>query len=200
MARGGKSAEGKKEWEKQSESGQQGPDAATQAKIDEIYRAAQASGSALPPGVQQGMDALLGKQGAIDQFLNPYTNQVIGGINKQFQVGNELTQRSVNDAATRSGAFGGSRHGIATGTALAENTRNRDQQISGLLAGGFESAMGRAGQAVNLGMGGAGSPEAWQMQQLRGGFAGLPYGQTYRGNSGRTTTSLGTKVNTKWGT
>lgn len=167
----------------QKQSGQQGPDAATQAKVDEIYEAAKASGGVMPQGVTQGMDAILGKQGAINQFMNPYQQQVIDALNKQYGVGNEMALRTTNDAATRAGAFGGSRHGIAAGTALAENARNRDSQIAGLLGHGFEGAMGRAGQAVNLGMGGAGSPEAWRLQQLRGGFAGMPYGQTYSGQS-----------------
>lgn len=185
MASGGKSS--KKQWETQTQSGRQGPDAATQARLDEIWRAAQGAGGQ-PPGVTQGMDALLGKPGAVQQFMNPYQEQVINALNAQYGVGNQMTMNAVNDVATRARAFGGSRHGIATGTALAENTRNRDQQMAGLLAGGFESAMGRAGQAVNLGMGGAGSPEWWRLEQLRRGFQGLPYGQTYSGTGGRTTT------------
>ena len=151
----------------------------------------------MPPAIQQGLDALLGKPGAVQQFMNPYQGQVIDAINKQYGIGNQMAERQVNDSATRAGAFGGSRQGIALGTAMAENTRNRDAQIAGLLNSGFESAMGRAGQAVNLGMGGAGSPEWWQMQQLRQGFAGLPYGQTYRGTGG--TTRTGTGGTFEWG-
>ena len=188
MASGGKSSQ--KNWQTQTQSGAQGPDAATQAKTDEIWRAAQAAGDAPPAGVTQGMSALTGDPTAARQFMNPYQDQVIDAINRQYGVGNEMAMRSVNDAATRGGAFGGSRHGIATGTALAENTRNRDSQIAGLLTGGFESAMGRAGQAVNLGMGGAGSPEAWRLRQLMQGMQ-VPYGTTYRGTGGTTGTSVG---------
>ena len=180
---------GNKWWDTGTQSGSQGLDPQTQAWKDQLYRQALASGGAMPEGVTQGMDALLGKSGAVNQFMNPYQQQVIDQMNKQYGVGNEMAMRSVNDAATRSGAFGGSRHGIATGTALAENARNRDQQMAGLYAGGFESAMGRAGQAVNLGMGGAGSPEAWRYRQLLG-MQGTPYGQTYSGTTGRTSTSL----------
>ena len=183
-------AGGTKEWETGTQSGEQGLDPQTQAWRDQIYQAAQASGGQMPAGVQQGMDALLGNTGAAQKFMNPYQDQVIDQINRQYGVGNEMAQRSVNDAATRSRAFGGTRHGIATGTALAENTRNRDQQIAGLLSSGYEGAMGRAGQAVNFGMGGAGSPEAWRLRQLVESMRGLPYGQTYRGTSGRTTTGL----------
>lgn len=188
-----------KDWQTSTQSGETGVDAATQAKIDEIYRAAQAAGGAMPPGVSQGMDAILGKSGAIDRFMNPYQTQVIDAVNKQYGVGNQLLEKQVNDAATRSGAFGGSRQGIALGTALSENTRNRDAQIAGLLGQGFEGAMGRAGQAVNFGMQGAGSPEAWRLRALREGFAGMPYGQTYRGTGGTTRMGMGGEFGFKAG-
>ena len=195
---GGKSKQTSTQTQSGSQSGTTGVDAATQAKIDEIYRAAQASGGAMPSGVTQGMDALTGNRDAARQFMNPYQDQVIDAINKQYGVGNEMALRTTNDAATRAGAFGGSRHGIAEGTALAENARNRDSQVAGLLGQGFEGAMGRAGQAVNFGMAGAGSPEAWRLQQLRQGFSGMPYGttsdQNYRGNADTSTTGAGWNV------
>lgn len=59
----------------------------------------------------------------INQFLNPYTNEV-----EQRAITNaELAQKkgllSITDDARKSGAFGGSRHGVAEGVATGEGTR-----------------------------------------------------------------------------
>lgn len=190
---------------KTTSSGKSGPDAATQAKIDEIYGAARAAGSAVPASIggaqdfygsqlgygAQGSAALGGDAAAAAKYMNPYQSQVLDAMTAQFGVQNKMTENQMNDAATRAGAFGGSRHGIATGVALGENQRNQAAQYAGLLNSGFESAMGRAGQqagmgfdaagaGANLGMT-AGSPDAWKMEMLRRGFGGMPYGQTYSG-------------------
>lgn len=194
---------------KTTSSGKSGPDAATQAKVDEIYGAAQRAGGAVPTSVggaqdyytgaqtygAQGNAALGGDAAAAAKYMNPYQSQVLDAMTAQFGVQNKMTENQMNDAATRAGAFGGSRHGIATGVALGENQRNQAAQYAGLLNSGFESAMGRAGQqagmgfdaagaGANLGMT-AGSPDLWKMNTLRGGFSGMPYGTTYsgRGNS-----------------
>lgn len=192
-------------------SGQTGFDPQTQAWIDQIYQASRGAAGQPPPSAvsgaqnyyggataagQRGIAALGGDAGAAQQFMNPYQQQVIDQLNRQFQVGNEMTTRGVNDAATRAGAFGGTRHGVTEGVALAENTRNRDQQVASLLNSGFEGAMGRAGQLAGLGMGAAGAgadlgmaagnPDLWRMEILRRGFQGLPYGQTTRGTEGTT--------------
>src|SRR3990167_9125649 len=110
-------------------------------------------------------------------------------------------RRRGGGGAPRSRAFGGARHGIATGVALSENRRNQNEQIAGLLGSGFEGAMGRAGQlagmgfdaagaGANLGMT-AGNPDLWRMEMLRRALQGLPYGTTSRGTSGQTGTRLG---------
>lgn len=193
------------------QSGSTGVDAATQAYIDQIRGAAQGAGSAVPGSVagagnyytgamgagQQGLAALGGDAQAAARFMNPYQSQVLDQMTKQFDVQNQMAMRNVNDAATRAGAFGGNRHGVATGVALGENARNQAAQYAGLLNSGFEGAMGRAGQVAgmgfdaagagaNLGMT-AGSPDLWKLYALRQGFTGLPYGQTYQGRNDQAT-------------
>jgi hypothetical protein len=59
----------------------------------------------------------------INQFLNPYTGEV-----EQRAIANaELAQKkgmlNISDSARKSGAFGGSRHGVAEGVATGEGTR-----------------------------------------------------------------------------
>jgi hypothetical protein len=196
-------------------SGSEGVDANTQAYIDQMRQAAQNAGSAVPGSVtgaqnyytgamgagQSGYDALSGNAEAAQKFMNPYQSQVLDQMTKQFGVQNKMTENQMNDAATRAGAFGGSRHGVATGVALGENQRNQASQYAGLLNSGFEGAMGRAGQVAgmgfdaagagaNLGMT-AGSPDAWRLQMLRQGFQGTPYGRTYTNRNDQATTRAG---------
>ena len=133
-----------------------------------------------------GLDALSGNADATKQLMNPYQQQVVDRMNEQFQYQNNQTMNQVNDAATRAGAFGGSRHGVTAGVALGENARNQGMQMAGLLQGGFDQTMNRAGQLAGYGMGAAGqgsnlgmtagSPALWRMNVLKQGVAGQPYG------------------------
>jgi hypothetical protein len=180
----------------------QSVDPTTFGRIGELWNAGQNSGLAGPSPLatgagqygtglqtagQQGIAALGGDQAAAQGLMNPYQQQVIDATNAQWNQNDQHTMNAVNDRATQAGAFGGSRHGIATGSALAQNNMNRNQAVSGLLYGGFNDTMGRA-QALaqggyagaqmnaNLGMGGVGSPEQWYLQQLKAGY--LPTGTT----------------------
>src|SRR5690606_9426920 len=94
---------------------------------------------------------------ALSQFMNPYQQHVIGNTHDAFDVARQRTMQATDDAATKAGAFGGSRHGIASGQALADIARQETQQIGNMLNDGYSSAMGRATQAANLGFGAANS-------------------------------------------
>lgn len=187
-------------------------DPQTQKYVDEIMGAARAAGSApgvgLSPETQRamelfsnwatqggrGMSALGGDQNAINSFYNPFQQNVVDRTVGDFGRLNEGVMSSVNDAATQAGAFGGSRHGIATGTALADMNRTGQDTLAGLRYQGFNDAMGRAGAAANLGFGAAGGladlgaysrqvnvendPAARQFAALKAGFTGLPFGQS----------------------
>ena len=180
----------------------QGVSKATNRRVTEIYNAAKAASGAIPMPVQQaagtfsggqvagqaGLDALTGNPAAQQQFMNPYQSQVMDQMTKQFGVQNQMTEQQMNDSATRAGAFGGSRHGVATGVALGENQRNQAMQMAGLLNQGFEGAMGRAGQVAGLGQNAAqlganlgmtaGSPDLWRMNTLQRGFNPIQTGSS----------------------
>lgn len=177
-----------KTWDTSTQSGSTGIDPATQAYIDQMRQTAQ--GASMPTGVSTGMAALGGDPNAVKTLMNPYQQNVIDGIMGQWKNANAMGMNQVNDAATRAGAFGGSRQGVATGVMMGENARNATSQIGDLLNSGYNNAMGQAGALVNLGMGGAGDPNAYRLGQLQRGFAGTPYGQTYSGTSGRTSTGV----------
>lgn len=155
----------------------------------DIYRAAQEAGGQVPTSVQGALDFFSGQPGAGQQFMNPYQQQVIDRMNEQFGVQNQMTTNMLNDQATRAGAFGGSRHGVAQGVALGENARNQGMQIAGLLNQGFEGAGERAMAAANLGMT-AGNPALWRMNILKQGVAGQPYKTVSHGSR----TGIGVKV------
>lgn len=185
-----------------------GPTQATNQRAGDIWRAAERASGAIPTSVtgaqdyytgaqtagRQGLDALTGNAGAQQQFMNPYQTQVIDALNAQFQRGNQMAMNQVNDAATQAGAFGGSRQGIATGTALAQNALNRDQQIAGLLTSGFDNSMNRAAQAAGLGFDAAGAGanlgmvagnrDLWRLNTLQRGFNPLQVGASRGFNLG----------------
>lgn len=202
-----KSGGGKRETTSQ----QTGVDPTTFGRMADIWHAAQGSGLAGPGPLltgaagfntqaqnagAQGLAALGGNPQALQALMDPYQSQVINAANAQYDHSNALAQLGVNDAATKAGAFGGARHGVAAGVAMGENERNRNSEIAGLLSSGFDGAMGRAaglagmgfagaGANANLGMAGVGSPEAWYLNQLKQGFMG-PTGQSSSGSTGQT--------------
>jgi len=89
---------------------------------------------------------------ALKGFMSPYMNNVVnyetGQANRQY----DITGQEQQAAATRNGAFGGSREAIMG----AENERNRNQAITGIQSTGAEKAFQNAQQAqqfgANLGM------------------------------------------------
>lgn len=201
---------------RQTQNAQSGVDAETAARQQAIWGTAQAAGAAGPSPLATGagnyntgamaagnlgMGALSGDAAAAQQLMNPYQQQVIGATNAQWDQNDQHTMNEVNDRATQAGAFGGSRHGIATGTALAQNNMNRNSAVSGLLSSGYDNTMSRAAQLAqmgagasdanaNLGMGGVGSPEQWKLDQLRKGY--MQQGTTSSGaNAGVTAEAHG---------
>lgn len=100
-------------------------------------------------------------QGA-QQYANPFQNQVIGGLQSDAQRNAQMMSNQIGTAATRAGAFGGSRHGIAEGQAMADIQNNLNNQIGNLRYQGYNQAMGQslqdqqmrmnaANQLVNMG-------------------------------------------------
>lgn len=99
-----------------------------------------------------GLGALSGNQGAVDQLMNPYLNNVVDATRGDYDNLRARTSQGINDQATAARAFGGSRHGVAEGVALGEVGRAEGSTLAGLRYQGFNDAMGRAGSLANLGM------------------------------------------------
>jgi hypothetical protein len=193
--------------QRQTQSQQSGVDATTKSYLQQIMDAAKASGQAGPSPLltgasgyntgamnagNLGMGFLTGDPRSQQAFMNPYQQQVIDANNAQWANTNAATSNQINDEATKAGAFGGSRHGVAEGVALANNNQAQQQQTAGLLSNGFTNAQNTAqnvaqmgfnaaGANANLGFGGVGSPSQWMLQQLRSGFV-MPTGQQSSGS------------------
>ena len=194
-----------------TQAGTQALDAPTQAYLKQIMSAAQGAGASGPSPLiggatgynsaamgagQNGLAALGGDPNAVNRLMNPYMSQVMAANNAQLANTDKIGTNTINDQATGSGAFGGSRQGVAQGTMLAQNALNTNQMNAGLLSSGYNNAMNQAGMAAgmgfqgagsnaNLGMGGVGNQQQWLMNQLRGGFV-MPTGQQYNGSQAGT--------------
>lgn len=118
-------------------------DPATQRHIDRMRRGGAAgSGVALnQPGSFFTGPNTQSIQDIIAPFLNPYQDQVIGGINQQFDRSRGLATVAGNQAATAAGAFNSSRHGVAEGVRLGEIDAAEAQQVGGFLSDQFNTAV-----------------------------------------------------------
>jgi hypothetical protein len=104
----------------------------------------------------QGMAALGGDANAAAQFMNPYQQQVMGAMGSEYDRMRNQASLGANDDATRAGAFGGDRHALMVGERQGALDRAQMSDTANLLYGGFNDAMGRAGESAGLGMGAAG--------------------------------------------
>jgi hypothetical protein len=129
---------------------------------------------------QQG--ALYGTAGAgtvaganLSPYMNPYTRNVIGGLQQEAARGMAIGANQLGTQATRAGAFGGSRHGIAQGQMMGDIMRGVNQQTGQLMQSGFQNAQQMAQQDIQNRMA--------QAQQLAGlGQQSFGYGQAIQQN------------------
>lgn len=125
-----------------------GLDPLTQQAIGGYQRAATAG--------NLGLSALSGDQNAIHTFYDPYQQNVLNAAMSNWQQLAAQTTNALNDQATRAGAFGGSRQGVAQGVALAQMNQDKANQLAGLQYQGYNDAMARAGQLADAGLGATG--------------------------------------------
>ena len=89
-------------------------------------------------------------QDQISPFLDPFIQNVIGGVRGEFDVLRDQASNRVSDQAIQAGAFGGSRQGVAEGVRLGELDRAQTSQIGGLLSSGFRNALSTGLQQSEL--------------------------------------------------
>lgn len=77
----------------------------------------------------------------VGQFMNPYTEQVIGNLGAEFDQRRAAATTAANQAASAAGAFGSARHGVREGVQLGELDRAQMQQVGGLLSNQWNQAV-----------------------------------------------------------
>lgn len=215
MAKAGSTVDASKTWDTKTNASQNGLDATATDWRNQTWDATQAAaGAGVPQSVQDamaqyaqmmkggnlGLSAMGGDKSAVDQLSSPYTQNVIDANSNDWNRVNAQTQMGVNAAATGAGAFGGSRYGVALGSALGANNAAQMTQSAGLRQAGYSDAMMRAQQMANFGMGAAGAsaqlgqyagnPSLWSANVLKQGLLGMPYGTNTSGTTGATNSRL----------
>ena len=153
------------------------------------------------PNVYQQASGLYNAAAAgpnIGQFMNPYTSEVIGRTGMDMARQAQMAQNTLGAEATRAGAFGGSRQGVAQGTMLGDYGRAFGDIAAQQRQQGFNTALsaaqaqqgiqsGLAGQGFGFGqsIGATQAQEGQRMQGMNqalidaakgqfGGFTGAP--------------------------
>lgn len=100
--------------------------------------------SYVPMGVQAGQIANTN----LGAYMNPYRQNVVEGLgNQAFSNYNQMANQ-LGTEATRAGAFGGSRHGVAQGAMGAQVQKDLNQQIGNLMYQGYGNAQQMAQQDI----------------------------------------------------
>ena len=109
----------------------------------------------------------------IGQFMNPFTQDVIGRTGMDMARQAAMQQNALGAQAGAAGAFGGSRHGVAEGTMLGDYGRAFGDIAANLRQGGFNTALQAAqnqqGIQSNLAGQGFGFGQQIGQQQMQQG-------------------------------
>jgi len=76
----------------------------------------------------------------VNAYLNSYYEQVVQSTLQRMGIDRDQSMGQLGDAAASSGAFGGSRHGLAEGELLAGYNRNAGDITANLMGQGFNQA------------------------------------------------------------
>ena len=76
----------------------------------------------------------------LSSYTNPYESSVIQGLQKDAMSNYQSGANQLGAEATRAGAFGGSRHGVAQGVLAANTTNALNNQIGQLRQSGYQNA------------------------------------------------------------
>ncbi len=88
----------------------------------------------------------------ISQFMNPYTEDVVGGFNRDVAGARNSALTSAADMATRDRTFGGSRAGLMAATALGDVNKAGLSGLANLRFQGHQSAVQNALQQQQFGL------------------------------------------------
>jgi hypothetical protein len=99
-------------------------------------------------GQQQRINAGQISQTDLQQYINPYTQQVIDTSMADLERQRQMQQNDIGAQASRAGAFGGSRQGVAEALTNEAFARTGAQTAANLRQQGFQQAQQAAGQDI----------------------------------------------------
>lgn len=145
-------------------------DPRTQAYLEQYRRQAlqnaQGGGSPFLGRAGEGYEGLTSNlgfasqrgMGGIEDYYNPYQEEVIGGMRSDFDRQRGLAQKSAQQMATRQGAFGGSRSAVLEAEYGRDINQLESQQLGRMRQAGYSEAgdrlMADRRMAANLGLSG----------------------------------------------
>lgn len=88
----------------------------------------------------------------IAQYGNPYEEQVIGGVQRDFDRQRAQAMQSGADQAIGAHAYGGSRSGVLQAGLVNGVNQNEANQLANLRYGGFNNALGQLNQDRQYGL------------------------------------------------
>lgn len=89
-------------------------------------------------------------QGDLDQFMNPYTDYVLGNTLNRMNETSDRNMTNIGSMAGMAGAFGGSRHGVLEGANLAELLKSTQEASANTYSDAFDKGMGNWFNSQNL--------------------------------------------------
>ena len=161
---------------------------AAQNIANQMQQAAVAGQEAAQPFLQAAQQ--FSGPDAFKQFMSPYQEQVIEATRADLQRELDRQQSQLGAQAVQSGAFGGSRFGVAQGELASQGAEAIASTLGQLRQQGFESASQKAAQALaqQLGLGTAAQQQAMSNlglfgQGLQGQLAGSQAAQQQAGQN-----------------
>jgi hypothetical protein len=155
---------------------------------NQMQQAAVAGQQAAQPFLQAAQQ--FSGPGAFQQFMSPYQEQVIDATRQDLQRELDRQQTQLGAQAVQSGAFGGSRFGVAQGELASQGAQAIASTLGQLRQQGFESASQKAAQALaqQLGLGTAAQQQAASNlglfgQGIQGQLAGSQAAQQQAGQN-----------------
>lgn len=99
---------------------------------------------------------LAGFQPSAQQYMSPYTSEVIDRTQQDIMRQQQMAQNQLGAQATQAGAFGGSRHGVAEGVMAGEYGRMAGDISAQQRQRAYEQAMDTAFRTAGMQQAGAG--------------------------------------------
>lgn len=99
---------------------------------------------------------LAGFQPSAQQYMSPYTSEVIDRTQQDIMRQQQMAQNQLGAQATQAGAFGGSRHGVAEGVMAGEYGRMAGDIAAQQRQRAYEQAMDTAFRTAGMQQAGAG--------------------------------------------